>query len=273
MQHDNMFQGSIGGPVLQHDGAVQSGRGKYRLQFLGSENPKEITKKVVIGVVALVAALLVITSLLSGKQPKDFPNMIELRNSIGLPLEEAALKAGVKLTDMTEKEPGVFLSNKGIILDNVAFDLYFYARDGVCSGFAYVADYKADPKKASKDIFNTLINLHIKTFDAYPNVQEGNVTYEVTKRNIQKYLDDGNVLLVKHTYHSVASDYDFNDPVGKYMADLEASESWEGRVGEYVTRKAALYVDKGAAYEPESQRVRLVLSYRVEPEREVKYGG
>lgn len=276
MQYDNMYQGHVYGPVVQEDGAVQTGWGKYRLQFLGSENPKEITKKVVIGVVAFVVAALVITTLLSGKEPKEFPNLIELQNSIGQPLEDAALKFGVKVADMTETEPGVYFSNKGIVHDGVAFDLYFYARDGVCSGFAYVADYKADIKTASKDIYNTLVNLHIKTFEADPNEQENEVTYDVSRKNIQKHLEGGNILQVKDTYHSVASDYNYNDPIGMYMVKLEASEDWEGRVGDYVTRRAALYVDRGAAYEPESQRVRLMLSYRVEPEREdseVKYGG
>lgn len=273
MQNDNMFQGSLGGPQVIEEGAVQTGWGKYRLQFLGTDKPKEITKRVFIGAVVVVLAILLITTLLGGKQPKDFPDIPELRNSIGQPLEDAF---GVKAAEMTETEPGVYRSNRTIKLDGVTFDLYFYARDGVCSGFAYVADYKADIKTASKDIYNTLVNLHIKTFEADPNEQENKVTYGVSRKNIQKHLEGGNILQVKDTYHSVASDYNYNDPIGMYMVKLEASEDWEGRVGEYVTRKAALYVDRGAAYEPESQRVRMMLSYRVEPERddlEVKYGG
>ena len=273
MQNDNMFQGSLGGPQVIEEGAVQTGWGKYRLQFLGTDKPKEITKRVVIGAVVLVFAILLIATFLGGKQPKDFPDVIELQNSIGQPLEDAALKFGVKVADMSEMEPGVYRSNKTIKLDGVTFVLYFYARDGVCSGFAYIAEYKADVKQASKDIYNTLINLHIKTFDMYTYEREDNVTYDVTKKNIQKHIGDGNVLFVKHTYHSVASDYNLNDPIGMYMVKLEASEDWEGRVGEYVTRKAMLYTDKGASYDPEIQRVQLMLSYRVEPEREVKYGG
>lgn len=266
----NIYNGTIGGPVLNEEGAVHTGRGKYRIQFLGSDNPKEITKRVAIAAVAVALAVLLIATLLAGKQPNDFPNEIELRNSIGQPLEEAALKVGVKLADMTETEPGVYLSNKGIILDGVAFDLYFYAEDDICSGFAYIADYQADAKKASKDIYNTFVNLRIKSFAQHPellNEEDREALPEVTRKNIRKHLVDGNNLLVKHTY-----DYTpYFENIKPFIEKLEAADDWEGRVGEYVVRNAVLYMDKGGTYDPLTQRVQLVLSYRIEPERELLY--
>lgn len=267
----NIYNGTIGGPVLNEEGAVQTGHG-YRLQFLGSDNPKEITKRVVIGVVAVALAVLLIATLLGGKQPIDFPDEMILLNAIGQPLEEAALKVGIKLADMTETEPGVYLSNKGIILDGVAFDLYFYAEDGICSGFAYIADYQADVKKASKDIYNTFVNLRIKSFAQFPellNEEDRENLPEVTRRNIRKHLEDGNNLLVKHTY-----DYTpYFENLKPFIEKIEAADDWEGRVGEYVVRKAMLYMDKGGAYDALTQRVQLVLSYRIEPDRAGRYGG
>lgn len=263
----NIYNGTIGGPVLNEEGAVHTGRGKYRIQFLGSDNPKEITKRVAIAAVAVALAVLLIATLLAGKQPNDFPNEIELRNSIGQPLEEAALKVGVKLADMTETEPGVYSANKGIILDNVAFDLYFYAEHGICSGFAYKAEYQAEPKKAARDIYNILVDMRIKEF--VPNGETEPV--KITQKALRNELEKDAIFLRRSS--SDLTPTAINDPVYVFMRRLEDLEDWEGRVGEYVTKNAVLYVDKGAGYDPTTQKVQMLFQYRIEPEREVKYGG
>ena len=270
MDH-NIYQGGIGGPQMHDEGAVYSGKGKYQLHFLGTAKPKELTRGVIIAAVAIVLAILAFTTLLAGKQPQDFPHEIELRNAIGETLETAALKVGIKLSDMAETEPGVFRTSYRIKLDGVEFDLYFYENDGKCSGFAYKADYQADVKKASKDIYNALVNMRIKTFNKYPYYQyrEDNVTYDVTRKNLRNHLENETVLLVKHPDDLTPSDA--RDPIRVYMDSLEASEDWEGRVGDYITRKAVLYAEKGAAYDKETQRVQLLFSYRIEAERIVKY--
>lgn len=263
----NMFQGHTSGPVMVDNGAVRTGIGKFRIHFLGASNPKELTGRVVMIAIAVVLAVLLITSLLAGKEPKDFPNEIEMLNAIGQPLETATLKMGVPAANLTEKEPGVYVANQGIILDGVAFDLYFYEEAGCLSGFAYIADYQADTKKAAKDIYNALVNLRIESFDKYPHYlyREDNVTYEVTRKNLRNHLENEGILLVKQTSDLTPSD--LRDPIRVYMDQLEAMEDWEGN----LIRKAVLYMDKGAAYDPETQRVQVVYSYRIEPVREVKY--
>lgn len=237
----NMFQGHIHGPAMIDEGAVYTGKGKYRIQFLGSSNPKEITGRVVVISVAVVLIVLLISTLLAGKQPKDFPHEIELRNSIGESLENAAAEAGVKVADMTEIEPGVYLSGRKIKLDGVTFDLYFFGNDGICSGFAYYAEYHADAKKAAKDIVNTFINLRIKTF--VPNGETEPVP--INLKNLQTELAKEVPLRIRHS------------------ADMTPSDM-------VIDTAAVLYMDEGCGYDPETQRLQLVLSYRLEPKRNEK---
>ena len=270
MQNDNMYQGNLGGPTVVEDGAVQTGWGKYRLQFLGSDKPKEISLKVIISVVCVVLAVVLLATFLGGKEPKGFPDEVILRNAIGKPLEEAVLLAGVKVEDLTETEPGEYRTNKTIELDNVNFELYFYAIEGDCSGFAYIADYQADAKKASKDIYNTFVNLGIRHFDQHPEIlndEDREALPNVTKRQIRKYLEEGNLLKVKHTHDLDAYFADLRT----FMDKLEGRPEWEGKVDGYLVRRAVLYLDKGGAYDPNTQRVQLVLSYRIEPQRETMY--
>lgn len=264
----NRHQGNIGGPVFYEDGAGYAGKGRVFLPFLGSEkSPKEITVRVVVIAVALVLAILLITSLLAGKQPTDFPYVIELLNSIGQPLETVTMKAGVSFSDIVEKEPGVYYANCGFPIDGVAFDLYFYEEAGCLSGFAYMADYQAEPKEAAKDIYNGLVNMRIETFDKYPYYlyREDNVTYEVTRKNLRNHLENEESLLVKHT--SDLSPSDQRDPIRVYMDQLETMDDWEGN----LIRRAVFYMDKGAAYDPQTQRVQMIYSYRIEPARAGKY--
>lgn len=267
----NRYKGSTSGPMFYEDGVGYAGKGRFFLPLLGTDkSPKEITLRLVIGAVAVALVVLLVASLLAGKEPTEFPYALELLNSIGQPLETAAMKAGVRIADMVETEPGVYFTNRGFPIDGVAFDLYLYEEAGCLSGFAYIADYQADAKKAAKDIYNALVNLQIKSFDKYPYYlyREDNVTYEVTRKNLRNHLENEESLLVKHTRSSMASDFDYNDPIRVYMDQLEAMEDWEGN----AFRRAVLYMDKGAAYDPETKRVQLVYSYRVEPVREVKYG-
>ena len=263
-----MHMGNIGGPAFYEEGAAYTGRGKYRLHVLGTQTPKELTRGTIIAGVVIVLAVFLLATFLSGKQPKDFPYEIELINSIGQPVETATLKMGVPAANLAEKEPGVYFANQGIILDGVAFDLYFYEDAGQISGFAYIADYQADAKKAAKDIYNALVNFRIKSFDKYPYYlyREDNVTYEVTRKNLRNHLENEESLLVKYTSDLMPSD--LRDPIRVYMDQLEAMEDWEGN----LIRKAVLYMDKGAAYDPETQRVQMIYSYRIEPVREAKYG-
>lgn len=266
------YQGSISGPVFYEDGAAYAGKGRFFLAALGTnKNPKEITWRVIVIAVAVVLLIFLMASLLAGKESGEFPYELELLNSIGQPLETAAMKVGVSFTNMEETEPGVYFTNRGFPIDGVAFDLYFYEEDGCLSGFAYIADYQAEPNEAAKDIYSALVNMGIETFDKYPDYvyREDNVTYEVTKKNLRNHLKNEEILLVKHTSDRTPADP--ADSIKAYMDALEAAEDWDGRVGEYVTRKAVLYVDEGAAYDAQTQRVQIVCSYRIEPAREVKY--
>lgn len=260
-------QGSISGPVFYQDGAGYAGKGRFFLPILGTDkNPKEITVRVVVVAVVAVLVVFLIASLLAGKEPTEFPYELELMNSVGQPLETAAMKVGVSFSNMEETEPGVYFTNCGFPIDGVAFDLYLYEEAGCLSGFAYIAEYQADAKEAAKDIYNGLVNLGIETF--VPTGETESVS--VTRRNLQRELEKEKIfLLVKHT--SDITPVDSKDPVKVYMDALEAAEDWEGRLGEYVVRKAVLYLDEGASYDPNTQKVQLVLSYRIEPEREVKY--
>ena len=258
------FQGrTFGGPIIQEDGAVYTPKG-VQVHVLGVENPKEITKGTVIAVVAILMAIIILATFLAGKQPKDFPYERELRNYIGQSLESAAQKVGANLADMMETEEGVYKVNKRVKLDGVSFDLYFYEEEGMCIGYAYIADYKADTKKASKDIYNALVNMRIETFDKYPYYmyREDNETYDVTRKNLLAQLENENGLLVKETY--LLTENNLVEPLKSFVEDLNIKR------GKKI-RDTVFYADKGASYDSETQRVQIILSRKIEPRREVKY--
>lgn len=262
----NRYKGSTSGPMFYEDGVGYAGKGRFFLPLLGTDkNPKEVTLRLVLGAIAVVLIILLVASLLAGKQPKNIPYEMEMLLSIGEPLESVALKIGVKPENMTETKPGTYFSSCGFPIDGVTYDLYFYVEEGKVAGFDYRAEYQADAKKAAKDIYNGLVNLGIEKFVPYGETEP--VT--VTRRNLQTELNKEKVFLVKYTTDLTPTDA--NDPMRVYMDALEAADDWEGRVGEYVTRKAVLYRDEGASYDPETQKVQLILSYRIEPERGLKY--
>lgn len=245
----NMQQGKISGPQMYQDGAVYSGWEKFRMSFMGSSNPKEITGRVVIIALVIVLAVFIIASILAGKEPKPFPYSAELQNAIGQKIEIAAQIVGVDSTDLTEIEPGVYSTNCGFPVGSVAYDLHFYTSSGMLSGFAYVAEYQAQPKEAAKEIYDAFINMNAN--------MRG-----ISVKSLKEELDKEIPYQYAQTTEIIPSD--------ENAQKFEGGEDWEYRVDEYVTREAMLYVDRSVSYDPTTQKVHLVYSYKIEPKRETK---
>ena len=264
--YQDMQQGHIGGPVFFEEGAEYTGKGKYRLHFLGSSNPREITKWVVIVVVAAVLAVLLAATLLSGREPSVIPYETKLWNTMGQPLENALVNAGLKTAEIKEIQTGIYVVDVDVKADGVPFDLHLYVENGVLSGFAYTAEYGADVRKAAKDICNIASAIAI---DSYVPV-EGAEPVEISRKTILEHLKQGKDLRIEPDGVNVTP----TDLVGAlrgYLDDLETSEDWEGNVHGYLVRHAQVYLDGSIAYMQDTNTVKMQISYRVEAERPIQY--
>lgn len=264
----NMFRGHVYGPEIVDNGAVHTGWGKFRIHFLGSSNPKELTRRVIIIVVAVALAVLLITTLLAGKEPTNVPYETKLRNAIGQPMEAALVNAGLKTEKLTETEAGVYALEGGVKVDGIQFDLRLYTDDGVLSGFDYTAQYQADAGKAAKDIYNILVDLGM---DSY-TLEEATAQQpaKISRKAIREHLEQGNDLLIKDNGVNITQS-GLVGALKQYFETLEASESWEGKVHGYLVRPAQLYLDRDVSYMQETKTVKIQLSYKVEAERESTY--
>ncbi len=260
--YQDMQQGHIGGPAFYNEGAVYTGKGKYRIQFLGSDNPREVTKRVVIVAVAVVLAIILVATFLAGKDPTRFPYETKLHSAIGQPMEKALVNAGLKTAELTETDTGVYTLEDDVKIDGVPFDLQLYVDDGVLSGFAYTTEYEADTKKAAKDIYNILVDLRI---DSY-TLEDGAEPIEVNRKTLREYLGQGNDLQIKTGVDITPSE--LVGALRQYLETLETSEDWEGNVHGYLVRPALLYLDENIAYIQDTNTVKIQISYRVEAERE-----
>lgn len=261
MQH-NMFQGHINGPVMAEEGAVYTGKGKYRLQFLGSSNPKELTRRAIIIAAVLVLAVLLAATLLAGRDPSEIPYVIQLNNAMGQPLDNALVNAGLKTAGLTEIQPGVYAVDVDVKVDGIQFDLQLYVDEGVLCGFAYTAEYEADARKAAKDIYNFSSSAGI---DAYAPV-DGAEPVEISKKMLLEYLNQGKDILIEPDPVNITPSA-LSGALRQYLEELESAEDWEGNVHGYLVRPAQIYMDRKITYTQDTSTVKILISYSIAAEQ------
>ena len=251
-------------PYFENEGALHMTRGKFILSISGVQKKWEATEKTkkiaMIAAVCLVFGVLVAATLIAGHQANSMPYEYLLSESIGQPLE--AVSASLELsTDAFEQlQPGVYTVKDGCKLSGIPFGITLYfGENAELTGFTYLAEYEAGANKAASDLYKLGIDFRLKQL-----AQEELANSDLTVRGLKAQFAEGKfVLRVEHNSSPTYSE----SQVYKYLRQIEASENWPGRVGEYVTANAMLYKDVELRYTPETETVYVQISYCIEPDR------
>lgn len=253
-------------PAFEDEGALHVGKGRFMLFMSGEENGESTSarKRWVLVTIALVAVIVtvVLTTLLVGHQANQMPYKSKLTLSLGN--EFTTVTQGLKLpeTAWTEVEPGIYHLNDPCKLSGVPFKLQItFDKDGRLNGYAYTAEYQADYKKAAADLYKIAIDLNVKYYQQ-GKVQEN----DMQKSTLKSQFLQGKPFVLNATSANVYENVG-DDPVGKYLDDLENAEDWAGRVGNYIVKQAVQYYDIHMEYAPETETVTIHITCTIEPER------
>ena len=253
-------------PSFEDEGALHIGKGKFLLFMSGANNDKTISARkrliVTIIAVALVVSALLITTLLVGHQANQMPYETKLSLLLGSDLPTVTEQLELSQSEWTEKEKGVYQLNQPCKLSGVPFKLQLnFDQNGRMNGYSYKAEYDADYKKAALDLYKIAIDLNVLAYlpDDAPET-------DLRKSALKNQFNQGTPLILNvtsaNTYENLG-----DDPVGKYLDDLEAAEDWPGRVGDYIVRQAVSYYEIRMEYTPETESVLIHIICQIEPER------
>lgn len=258
------FQFSVKPPIFEDEGALHYTWGKFLLSVSGVKKDKQISEKrrniVIVSVVVVVIAMLVAATVLAGHQANRVPYEYQLRESLGQPLETVIQNMELGMDDLQMLSPGVYSVKGGCRLSGVPFELklYFGENDALLNGFEYLAEYDAGVAKAASDLYKIGIDLRMDV--TKPSGLDG---IKLTRAGLKNHFEN-DALSVQQSSNFTSF---AGDSVEQYLRQLEASENWEGRVGEYLTKNAILYEDVDMQYTPENERVYIQISYVIEPDR------
>lgn len=258
------FQFSVKPPMFEDEGALHYSRGKFLLSISGVKKDKQVSERVrniaIVSAVVVVIAILVIATILAGHQANRVPYEIQLRESLGQPIENVAKNMELDIGDFEQVSPGVYSLKDGCRLSGVPFSitLHFGEKDALLNGFEYLAEYDAGISKAASDLYKIAIDLRMDI-----TKPEGLDGIKLTRGGLKDHFKN-NALSVQ--YSSNFTPFAGNS-AEQYLRQLEASEDWEGRVGEYLTKNAVYYEDIDVKYTPESERVYIRIAYVIEPDR------
>lgn len=258
------FQFSVKPPMFEDEGALHIARGKFILSVSGVKKDKQVSERVrniaIVSAVIVVIALLAVATLLAGHQANRVPFEIQLRESLGQPLETVAENMDLKLDDFEQLSPGVYSVKDGCRLSGVPFGitLYFSENNALLSGFEYLAQYDASAGKAASDLYKIAIDLRLDKSES--DVLEG---IKLTRSGLIDYFKN-NALSVQHSNNVTSF---AGDSANLYLRQLEEQEGWEGRVGDYLVKKAVLYEDVDIQYSQETEKVYIQIAYVIEPDR------
>ena len=254
-------------PAFEDEGALHVGKGRFMLFMSGDKKDKTTTTRkrwflVAIAMVVLVTTVL-LTTVLIGHQANQMPYKTKLSLSLGSDFATVTQQLDLPQTAWTETEAGVYRLNQSCKLSGVPFELEMtFDEDGRLNGYAYTAEYQADYKKAASDLYKIAIDLNVKAYQP-----EDATVADLRKSTLKSQFAQGQPFVLNTTLGNAYENVG-DDPVGKYLDDLEAAEDWPGRVGDYVVKHAVKYYDIHMEYTPETEKVSIHITCTVEPERE-----
>ena len=251
-------------PCFENEGAVHMTRGKFILSVSGVQKRWEATEKskriAVITAVCVVILALIAATFLAGHQANTMPYQYRLSELIGQPLEAVATDLELGTDAFEQVQSGVYRIKDGCTLSGIPFEITLrFGENGELIGFTYLAEYEAGAGKAASDLYKLAIDFGLKKL-----AQEQLADTDLSARGIKKQFETGEFSL--RITHDSSPSYSESQAY-KYLRQVEASETWPGRIGEYVTASAMLYEDIDLQYVAEKQTVHVQVAYTVEPDR------
>lgn len=251
-----------------NEGAMYVGKGKFLLPILSSSEEKKLTKKakVIFGAVFAVffVGIIVLACWLARPDVMldDLPYLSSLEEVIGKSQMEVV--EHLELADgLTQISSASYAIPGGCEYKGVEYSvvLHFEENEQLLCGYEYVAHYKADEKTAAKDILTAQ-----KYFSASEKSRIEGEQLDVKKATLAQQLS-GSDMFLQNSAWDISPERTWVTPLTEYLQYLENAEYWEGRVGEYLTKKACFYRDLDLGYNPQTQEVSIQLRFCVEADR------
>ncbi len=244
------------------EGTMWMGKGRWILPIPGTRD-KEISPAAKFGIVGACAFFVVffILTLWLGRPDYTYlelPHQQTLYNMMGRSLADVATSVGVNSDELIEVSAGTYKLPEGEIYAGIAFETTLRFEDGMLSGYFYTAGSPATAKKAAKDIANVAEMFSIKNI----KLDDGTVIH---RSALRRYLAENNLPFSMQSKSGWTSGNLPQDAaVTKYLQMLENDPNWEGRVGEYLTKRACYYEEMETEYDPDTQWVSIQIKYYVD---------
>ena len=251
-----------------NEGAMYVGKGRFILPILSTVEKRRFSKKakVIFGAAMTLffAGVIALAFWLSRPEAKlnDLPYAQPLMEVMGRTQAEVVEQLGLD-EGLIQISPGVYTIPQGCEFKGVAYSvvLHFEKNEQLLSGFEYVAYYGADVHTAAKDMLNAQ-----KYFSASEKSRIAGEQLEIKKETLAQQLSQRDVFAVNSAW-DISPDRTWESAVSNYLQHLENAEYYEGRVGEYLTKRACFYRDLDLGYNSETQEVSIQLRFSVEADR------
>ena len=247
-------------PSFEDEGALHIGKGRFLLSMSGDREGKAVSArtKVLLAILAIVvvAAALIATTLLIGHQRNSITYQAELGELFGCTLETVAAELKIPVSAWIKTEEKIYKLNTPCEICGISYELFLhFDANAMMMGFEYVADYKANAKRAASDIYKARIDSGIQ--DRNPI---GDENVEVSVALLRKHFKQGNALEELRTERKGYG----SDSVKEYLRVLEADPEWPGKLHGYVVKRAEIYEDVYVRYTPETESVLIRISRTIE---------
>ena len=215
------------------------------------------------GVVALLltAVLLLTAGCAAGNKAPSYYD--ELSGVIGQPLQAALEKLNLQEDDLKPLVEGDSLWLKTPIrveYGGVGMDLVL-GRDSEdrFTSVMYLASYENAPEQAAKDTVKIGNQVEKAMGKAY--VKDEVRIYEMTEKALKEHYS-GKEVYTENNFWKITDSA--SDAVKEYFAYLEGQDFWKEAL---ANKKANFYMDFDVNYDPESNAVWVMLTYRVGADR------
>lgn len=251
------------------DSVIHGPKGRYFLPVFATGGGKELTRKkaILLTVVAVVAVALIVGVIgyFVSDGPQQFyehtESMSTMMGQTPQWIYETFTAYGSGLVDTGPNQcaiPG------GAEFAGVAFEvlLGFDKNTQGLNSVAYLTTTKASPTRAAQ-ILDNILGQFIYESVILPDGGE----LKIDRGEIRKALENPESFALNVT-ENITPNQTFDHGVSRYLTELEASDDWEGRIGEYLVRRAMYYRDIEVRYEPKTQNLYISIRQTVEADRD-----
>ena len=247
------------------DGAMQASNMRFILSIPGGKG-KTLTKRAVVLLVTvslvIVLAIVLLAGFLGADTPRHFHEKMDvLKDGIGHSKAEVFEILADNGNAMAELSEELALVSGGMEFGELDFAviLSFEQNEGLLNGFTYTTEAKVDPSDAAKVLKKFLSEFYNKSI-----VLDNGEEVPIKEKDIKNTLKSGG--FVFHHSENCTPGSGKETELTQYLSYLENAQYYEGRVGEYLTKKAKFYRDISILYSGENV-LSIKLKYQVEPDR------